>query len=312
MANQMINPIKFLSTTKLKVSVLTLLLSPVEIAVRCMEDDCTFNAGRGSVLNAEGKVEMDAIVMEGSSLKFGAVAGVRNISNPVSLARMVMERTEHVMLVGEGANRFAREMGVEEVDPSELVSKNQRKIWEEFNKYGSVVSTQMNRVAPKERAGPEKDNAGVVDIPAEHRGHDTVGAVALDLNGDLAAATSTGGITLKRPGRVGDSPLVGSGAYCDNSLGGVSCTGHGESIARVLLAQRALSLVETCGAEDPLQAVGRALEYMLTRTGGRGGLIMIDGKGRLIKGFSTVRMAWASVDQTGRVQAGIDEPQHHC
>ncbi len=283
--------------------------------MRHLEDDSAFNAGHGAVLNAQGKVEMDAIIVDGSTLNFGAVGAVQNISNPVSLARMVMEKTEHVLLVGEGANVFAREMGVPEVDPSELVSEEQKKIWEDFNMYGSVVEAQMNIVdsvdGPAE--GKAKDPTVMVtrEIQPEKKGHDTVGAVAMDLNGDLAVATSTGGIALKRPGRVGDSPLIGSGAFCDNSMGGVSTTGHGESIARVLLAQRALSLVDSCGEEDPQRVVGGALEYMLRHTGGRGGLIAIDKKGRIIKSFSTVRMAWASVDQSGTVQAGIDGPRHH-
>ena len=314
--------------------------------MKYLEDDFAFNAGHGSVLNKQGKVEMDAILMDGRTLNFGAVAGVGNISNPISLARMVLERTEHVMLIGEGANQFAREMGMPEIDPTELVSEKQLKNWEQFSKYRSVVNVSFNTAVtvPKmlhttnqedtNKAGKERKRTHpsleggepeetAMTFPAEKQakqdevadqlspeesGHDTVGAVAIDLNGDIAAATSTGGITLKLLGRVGDSAMVGSGAYCDNNTGGVSCTGHGESIARVLLAHRALSLVEFC-QEEPQQALEKALKYMLKHTSGRGGMIMVDKEGRIAKSFSTSRMAWASVDQFGTMESGIDDPR---
>ena len=217
------------------------------------------------------------------SLNYGAVGGVRDLSNPVSLARMVMEKTSHVMLIGEGANQFATEMGVPRVDPSELVTAEARKAWEEFDKYQTVVSEVF-------------------------RGHDTVGAVAMDVKGNIAAATSTGGISLKMVGRVGDSPLIGAGAFADNHLGGVSCTGHGESIAKVLLAYRALTQLpssDKCEGVGLEEALVKSLEYMSERVGGHGGMIGISRNGVIAKHFTTSRMCWASVDKDGTLNSGI-------
>lgn len=235
---------------------------------------------------------------------------MRNISNPVSLARKVMERTEHVMLIGQGANNFAREVGVAEVEPEQLLSAEAKRKWEDYVKYNKVVSEIFND--PK----PSTGNQAPPQTPAKEPllfDHDTVGAVALDLAGNLAAATSTGGISLKRVGRVGDAPLVGSGAYCDNEIGGVSCTGHGESIAKVVLAHRVLNLLQSsqeCGHDRPLSAaaevVEKSLQFMLQRTGGRGGLIMITSEGDIAKKCTTQRMAWASVNKNGVLESGIE------
>lgn len=221
------------------------------------------------------------------------MAGVRDLSHPISLARMVMEKTSHVMLIGEGANQFATEMGVPRVDSSELVTAEAKKKWEEFDRYAHVVSETFNVTA----SGKSSE-------------HDTVGAVAMDLRGDLAAATSTGGISLKRVGRVGDSPLIGAGAYSDNSLGGVSCTGHGESIAKVVLAYRALSQLQSSGGggggnEDLEEALRASLGYMLERVGGRGGMIGISKNGTTAMHFTTPHMPWASVDKNGTMQSGV-------
>ena len=234
------------------------------------------------------------------------MAGVRNIANPVSLARKVMERTEHVMLIGQGANEFAREVGVAEVEPEQLLSAEAKRKWEDYVKYNKVVSDIFNdpKTATSKQAPPQT----TVNEPLLHD-HDTVGAVALDLAGNLAAATSTGGISLKRVGRVGDAPLVGSGAYCNNEIGGVSCTGHGESIAKVVLAHRVLNLLQSSQGDRPLsaaEAVEKSLEFMLQRTGGRGGLIMITSKGDIAKKCTTQRMAWASVNKNGVLESGIE------
>ena len=220
------------------------------------------------------------------TLNYGAVAGVRDISNPVSLARMVMERTDHVMLIGEGANQFASDMGVPKVDSSEVVTPERRKQWE----------ADLNKAA---RSSSEMEPSS---------GHETVGAVARDLKGNIAAATSTGGISLKMMGRVGDTPLIGAGAYSDNNIGGVSCTGHGEPIAKVMLAHRVLSQLETCDKSSGLTLQGvmkEALEYMLGRLGGRGGMIGIDLNGEIAKWHSTPRMSWASVDVKGNRESGM-------
>ena len=230
------------------------------------------------------------------TLNYGSVVGVKNISNPVSLARMVMEKTDHVMLIGQGTNDFAREMGVPEVDPLELVTELARKEWEEYKKYKTVVSEVFNSPG-------ELDHDKQTD--QQNLSHDTVGAVAIDLRGNLAAATSTGGISLQRVGRVGDSPLVGCGAYCDNDIGGVSTTGHGESIAKVVLAQRALNLIQSQGL-TPGGALEKSLEYMWNRVQGRGGMIMITKDGEIEKCFTTKRMCWASINKIGLSESGID------
>ena len=235
-----------------------------------------------------------------ASLNFGAVAGVKDISNPISLARMVMDKTSHVMLIGDGANQFAAEMGVPKVNSSELITQAVRDRREKYDKYNSVISAGFHSRTDDD---PSQFQSKTDD--SEPTGHDTVGAVAFDIHGNLAAATSTGGITLKRVGRVGDSPLIGAGASCDNSLGGVSCTGHGEAIAKVLLAQRALNQLERGVAADLDEAFEKCLGFMWERVGGRGGLIGIDRRGRTAKHFSTPRMSWASVDTDGVLKSGI-------
>lgn len=219
-----------------------------------------------------------------------------------------MEKTEHVMLIGQGADDFAREMGVPEIDPRELVTMEAMKKWEDYTKYNKVVSTVFN--TPRTGPNTELQHRATTDVDELHgQGHDTVGAVALDLNGNMAAATSTGGISLKRVGRVGDAPLVGSGAYCDNEMGGVSCTGHGEAIAKVVLAHKVLGLLQSSqGGLSPLEATEKSLELMWKRAGGRGGLIMITNKGDVTKNFTTQRMCWASVNQNGVLESGIEKP----
>ena len=251
-------------------------LDAVEAAVRSMEDDPVFDAGVGSELNEDGEVEMDSVIMEGGELKAGAVAGVKGVRHPVSLARRVMEETDHVMIIGEGAMRLARELGVEEASQEELVTESARRMWERYVKYRRTVSELYNR--------------------------DTVGAVALDAKGNIAAATSTGGITGKKAGRVGDVPIVGSGAYADNLVGGASSTGHGESIMKVTLARLVLSHVG--GGLGPVEAAELALRYMLERVEGRGGVIVITSEGEVGHFFTTRRMPWASV-VGGRLESGV-------
>ena len=248
-------------------------LDAVEAAVRNLEDNPSFNAGHGSVFNNKGQIEMDAMIMEGAQFGVGAVAGVKTVANPVSLARKVMECTDHVMLISEGAELFAREQGIPEVSSEDLVSPQTKSRWEKYT--------------------TKSDD------------HDTVGAVAMDCHGNIACATSTGGTTLKRVGRVGDVPLIGCGSYSDNSLGGVSCTGHGESITRVTLAHRVLSNSITMSGQN---AVEQSLKFMWDKVKGRGGLIMITPNGVISKGFTTKTMAWASIDTNGILETGIDQP----
>jgi beta-aspartyl-peptidase (threonine type) len=237
-----------------------LALDAVEHAVRVLEDAPRFNAGRGSVLTADGRVEMDASIMEGDRLACGAVAAVSRVANPVTLARRVLEDGRHVLLVGEGAHAFAREAGVPACDPATLVTERRRR----------------------------------AQRSAGSRG--TVGAVALDGHGTAAAATSTGGTSGKRPGRVGDSALIGCGTYADSTIGAVSCTGDGEAIIRVTLARRALDYARE--ADDPEYAAKVAADMLVEEGRGAGGLILLDWRGRLGYATSTAFMPVAFMSPT--------------
>ena len=232
-------------------------LDAVEAAVRALEDHPRFNAGRGSVLTSAGTVEMDASIMEGDRLTCGAVAAISRVANPVTLARHVLEARTHVLLVAEGAHAFARSVGVPECDPASLITDSQR-----------------------------------ARLAAHGRG--TVGAVALDRHGTVAAATSTGGMLGQHPGRVGDSALIGCGTYADSTLGGVSCTGSGEAIIRVVLARRALDYLKE--ADDPDYAAKVAVDLLVEEGRGEGGLILVDWRGRVGYAQSTPLMpvAWMS------------------
>jgi beta-aspartyl-peptidase (threonine type) len=229
-------------------------LDAVEAAVRALEDEPRFNAGRGSVLTRDGTIETDASIMEGDRLQCGAVAALPGVvANPITVARRVLESRRHVLLVGAGALAFSRSAGIPECDPESLITDRQRK---------RHVELARRPIAP---------------------GGGTVGAVALDRHGTIAAATSTGGTPGKLPGRVGDSALIGCGTYADSSLGGVSCTGDGEAIIRVVLGHRALRSLKD--ADDPDYAAKVAVDLLVDEGGGQGGLILIDWRGR--PGFAT-------------------------
>jgi beta-aspartyl-peptidase (threonine type) len=236
-------------------------LDAVEIAVRVLEDHPRFNAGRGSVLTEDGAVQLDASIMEGDRLTCGAVAAVERVANPVTLARRVLEDGRHVLLVADGAEAFARAAGIPACDPESLVTERQRR-----------------RLA--ERRAPTPTG--------------TVGAVALDRHGTAAAATSTGGTMGKRPGRVGDSALIGCGTYADSTLGAASCTGDGEAIIRVVLARRALDFLKEAGDADYASRV--AVDLLVEEGRGEGGLILVDWRGRTGYAHSTPFMpvAWMS------------------
>lgn len=240
-------------------------LDAVEQAVRALEDHPRFNAGRGSVLNAAGAVEMDASIMEGDRLECGAVAGVSRVANPVTLARRILDDGRHVLLAGEGAHEFARAVGVPLCDPASLVTDRQR-------------ARLAARLSPVAAAGS--------------RG--TVGAAAIDRRGTVAAATSTGGLVGKLPGRVGDSALIGCGTCADSTIGGVSCTGDGEAIIRVTLGRRALDCLRE--ADDPMHAARVAVDLLTEEGRGQGGLILIDWRGRTGHAQSTALMplGWMS------------------
>jgi L-asparaginase / beta-aspartyl-peptidase len=260
-------------------------LEAVEAAVRSLEDDSTFDAGRGSFLNAVGEVEMDAMIMHGKELRFGSVATVRNIRHPVTLARHVMQDTSHCMLAGQGAVDFARSIGMELVPTSDLLTEREIERWDELLKEGGY------------------DQRSVFASPNPKRPMGTVGAVAIDNEGNISAATSTGGTPGKMPGRVGDSPLVGCGAYADNETAGVSVTGYGESIMRVALARRVCCNLERGSRVD--QAAGEAIAYLEKRVNGLGGVIAIDRHGEWTHSFNTPHMAVACIDSEGRKTLNI-------
>ena len=235
-------------------------LDAVQAAVVALENNPLFNAGAGSTLNREGKVETDAAIMDGATIRAGAVAAVSGIRNPVKLARQVMDASPHVLLAGDGAYQFAKQHGIETCDPADLVVPEQRAHW-------------------------EKD-------------HGTVGAVALDAQGHLAAATSTGGVFDKLPGRVGDTPLVGCGTYAD-ALAAVSCTGLGEYIIRTTLARHAAWWVEQ-GA-DASQAAAKAIQMLARQIQGQAGLIVMDATGRAGFAHNTVHMPVCVIDTAAAV-----------
>src|SRR5512138_820065 len=249
-------------------------LDAVEAAVRILEDDPTFNAGTGATLTATGEIELDASIMDGAALRCGAVAAVRDVRNPVTLARAVMERSEHVLLAGDGASAFAREVGIPAYPSALLVTPRQRARWETAR-----------------RAAPARP------------GHGTVGAAARDAAGHLAAATSTGGTSMKRPGRVGDTPLVGCGTYADDALAAVSCTGHGERIIQLTLARHAADLVGAGRA--PGDAAREAVAALARRVQGTGGLILVGPTGEPAFAHNTQVMSRAWVRADGTIEVGL-------
>lgn len=259
-------------------------IDAVQSAVQDMEDDEYFNAGYGSVLNADGEVEMDAIIMEGKELKAGSVGAIRNVAHPVDVARLVMEKTPHVMLVGEGAKRFANEQGVPDVPIEKQVTEYAKASLEITQKTGVSGTTELGGVG-------------------------TVGAVAVDAEGHVAVATSTGGISGKLVGRVGDTPLPGCGGYADDNIGAVSTTGHGESIMRFCLAHAILTLMEQ--GKSAREATVDGCKAMTERVGKSAGAITISNKGEVGIGFTSNRMAWA-YQCRGKVYSGIDKDDQFC
>ncbi len=258
-------------------------LDAVETAVRLLEDDPTYDAGTGSYFNLAGEIELDAIIMDGRTLNFGAVAAVRQVQHPVSLARKVLELEAHNFIVGRGAEALAQELGIPRCHPDDLQGKYEDPDDEET-------------WAPPGLEIPAVPGLG---IPS-----DTVGAVALDLAGDLAVATSTGGTPNKRPGRVGDSPLVGSGAYADNSCGAAGATGWGEKLMRIVTGKTACDyLARGFEAQAAAEAVIRLLEE---RVAGYGGVILIDREGNVGLAHNTPNLSYAYVLPDGEVVAGTE------
>jgi L-asparaginase / beta-aspartyl-peptidase len=265
-------------------------LDAVEAAVRVLEDAPIFDAGVGSVLNHDGDVELDAAIMDGATLRSGAVAAVRRVRNPITLARRVLE-SQVVLLVAEGAERFAVSAGVPLCDPTELIVERERQRWKELLAQEDFRTQDAFVTRPGDQeAHPLGRMQYAPTNPLTHPG-DTVGAVALDRTGHVAAGTSTGGTGNKPPGRVGDSPLIGCGLYADDLTAGCSSTGWGESIIKVLLAKTATDLIGA--GHEPMAAARMAIDILARRVDGYGGCILLDGRGRIGLAFNTPRMAYA-------------------
>jgi len=284
-------------------------LDAVEAAVRVLEDAPIFDAGVGSVLNRDGDVELDAAIMDGPTLRSGALAAVRRVRNPITLARRVLE-SQVILLVGQGAERFAVAAGLPLCDPTELIVERERARWRELLAQGDFRSQDAFGAKPGDKetsrqGDKETSNLPVSSspgLPLSHPG-DTVGCVALDRAGCLAAGTSTGGTANKLPGRVGDSPLIGAGLYADNQTGGCSTTGWGESIMKVLLAKTATDLIGA--GHDPMAAARQAIDILARRVGGLGGCILLDSAGQIGFAFNTPRMAYAYRAEAGPLVVGI-------
>lgn len=255
-------------------------LQAVQEAVVQLESDPVFDAGVGSCLTNAGTVEMDAAIMSDTP-NLGAVACVSNVEHPIALAHAVLQ-SEHCFLVGAGAEQFAKERELATIQPAMLVTDGARKEWEQYNEYGIVVNDLFNS------------------------GHDTVGAVALDSQGHIACGTSTGGITFKRQGRVGDSPVVGCGLFCEQGVGGVSATGHGESLLKSVICKHVVDLM-SIGNVSLENATKKALNTMKRSTDGCGGVVALDVQGAWSAEWTTTRMAWACVDVEGEGHCGIEK-----
>ena len=257
-------------------------LDATEAAVRALEDDPHFNAGKGSVFTSTGTNEMDAAIMDGNTLAAGAVASLQHIKNPITLARLVMEKSGHVMMDCEGAEAFAKENGIELVDQKYFFTQDR---WD---------ALQKMKAAEKSRTS----GTGKKFLITDQDRHGTVGTVALDQNGNLAAATSTGGTTYKRPGRVGDTPVIGAGTYADNATCAVSATGDGEYFIRATVGRDVSALMEYRGMS--LSEAAQSALDKVAKLGGTGGLIAIDRQGNVTLPFNTAGMYRGYVDQDGK------------
>jgi beta-aspartyl-peptidase (threonine type) len=258
-------------------------VSAVEAAVVVMEDDEAFDAGRGSFLTRDGRVQLDALLMDGSNLRTGGVACVERLRNPIKAARLVLDESPHVYFVGAGAERFARQHGMELCDNMDLViPREQARLY-------AFQQAELAGGVDETFSGPPDSLLDKEAAKALHS-HDTVGAVALDLHGNIASATSTGGTLSKAPGRVGDSSLIGCGCYADNLSAAVSLTGWGEPIMKLVLGKWAVDRV--AAGVPPEDAAAQAIAYLHKRLGGHGGIILLSPDGRIGLAHNTPRMAW--------------------
>ncbi len=259
-------------------------LDAVEATIRILEDSPLFNAGKGAVLTSEGTAELDASIMNGATLQSGAVAGVKRIKNPISAARLVMEQSPHVFMVGEGAETFVKSRGVKLVSPRYFITSERQQ--------------QLKRIQAEEKS---KSQRSALDI--EHEMIGTVGAVALDTRGNIAAGTSTGGMANKKFGRVGDSPVIGAGTYANNKTCGVSATGHGEYFIRSVVAHDVSALMEYKGLSlaDATAEVMRKVGVL----GGKGGLIALDREGNVAMPFNTEGMFRGVLHVNGEMSIAV-------
>lgn len=264
-------------------------LDAVEAAVNKLEDNPLFNAGRGAVFTNGGTNELDASIMDGKNLMAGAVTGIKNVKNPVSLARVVMEKSEHVFLSGAGAMEFAKKMNLE-FAPDEYFFVQDR--------YDQLLQARESDQVVLDHG----NTRGTTGTPNSKKG--TVGAVALDIHGNIAAATSTGGMTNKKFGRVGDSPIIGAGTYANNNTCAISCTGHGEFFIRSVVAYDISCLMEYKGLSLK-EACDIVVYQKLVNIGGEGGLVAIDAKGNIEMPFNSEGMYRAMRKSGGEIYLGI-------
>jgi L-asparaginase / beta-aspartyl-peptidase len=265
----------------------------VEEAVVIMEDDETFDAGRGSFLNRDGKVQLDALIMDGATLRAGGVGCVERVRNPVRAARKILSESPHVYFVGEGAEQFAAQHGVELCRNEDLVIPREV---ERLREYQREVAGRLSATDGNDLFAPSADDMTI--------SHDTVGAVALDRDGNIAAATSTGGTLNKAPGRLGDSSLIGCGCYADNLSAAVSTTGWGEPIMKLVLAKWTADRVSA--GNLPEWAAQEAMNYLKQRLNGHGGIIVLNAEGQFGIAHNTPRMAWAH-KTVEKEEAGIEQ-----
>jgi len=271
-------------------------LDAVEAAVTVMEDDPTFDAGRGSFLTSDGRVQLDALLMDGGRMKAGGVACVERLRNPIHAARLVLEESPHVYFVGAGAEAFAASHRMKLIDNSDLVLERER------HRLADAQAREAAGLADATFSGIIDDKGPETAHPHTFGSHDTVGAVALDFYGNLAAGTSTGGTLNKTPGRVGDSSLIGCGCYADNLSAAVSLTGWGEPIMKLVLGKWATDRV-AAGA-TPEFAARDAISYLFNRLGGHGGIILLGPDGRFGFAHNTPAMAWGMATPAG-LESGL-------
>ena len=273
-------------------------LDAVEIAIRLLEDSPLFNAGKGAVFSNDGKNELDASVMDGKTLAAGAVAGLRHIKNPITLARAAMEKSPHVMMMGDGAEKFAKEQKIEMVDEKYFWTQHR---WDALQQ---VLKEEKDKAGQGPKSKVQSSTGNLKHGTLDSNRFGTVGAVALDREGNLAAGTSTGGMTNKKYGRVGDAPIIGAGTYANNNSCGVSATGWGEYFIRLGVARDIAAIMEYQAA--PVQtAADRVIQQKLQKLGGDGGVIAMDRFGNMAVSFNSEGMYRAYINADGKAVVQI-------